>query len=849
LARAVRVMLSLCLAGGVLLGLAPRAAALNQRVYSLAELMRDAECIAVGRVAAVDSPRMRAALMIEETLKGQVAYRWLSLKVAPAGWGHPQPMIRRLAPGLPVVFFAARVRQRHVVLGYTEGTWFQITAPEGDGKQPDRMPWALTHIEVFLRRTFQGKTEELDALLREVLAGRREAPPPNPGAGAGMGPEVPRDYRPARPAPPLPDFVMKALAEPRAGGVIPRVAVRPLQADEQQWVVERAQQFKRTPEETAALLAQAGYLRRDAQRALEYERDHGGGGNRAWVRSAEEILELKQRSDRLSWLDVRGVLMRAGELFTPVTDPVDLIHGLRVRFTWDELDPMFDDDKWGRRKLNEEVARRQAARSPHPLGPSERLKPPFYNLDLGAAHQGEAAPESVGWKSLPGNGSVPRRQYAWDGAPSGAQQPGSVRVSSPGSARNPLPNRPPLPGIPLAAKAGNYAGAALWFSAGSGDLQGLPRAVESWGHYDAAWLRVRQGDTRTFLFVAQVYTPDHTDDVGEPRGGWFYIRRPSRSIDAGIRVVDAETRTTSLVPNQQALFLKVEPALDRFDRVLLRVDVALSRAEGRPNSEGRNEVKLIAYADGVGEVARATVDLNQARRDGRPALDFSDEGVLVTPAFGLRTAGEGYVPEFYLAALRGQQIGEGPTDVVRPGAPLPRVVVEPAARPANSGARPHARGPRSLVIALDSSSSMAPVFEKARMAALELLDSLKPGERFALLDWHREVHPFAPDWSASTADGIQRAREWLRAVQVKSGTNTAGAVERALAYRGVTQMVLVTDGGPPSAGVTDGGQLSQWVRERGGPALRVDAILVAAAPEDALVARLARDSGGAVSRR
>src|SRR5262249_55780456 len=151
----------------------------------------------------------------------------------------------------------------------------QITAPEG--KDPDRLPWSFTHIEVFLVRSFRGKTAELEQLLRDVVAGKREAPPPDPGAGQGMGLEFSPGYRPDRPLPPLPDFVARAIAEPKSGGVVKEVPVRPLSPEEQNWVSGTAPRFGRTAEETAQLLAQAGYAIPDAQRALEYERDHGRG--------------------------------------------------------------------------------------------------------------------------------------------------------------------------------------------------------------------------------------------------------------------------------------------------------------------------------------------------------------------------------------------------------------------------------------------------------------------------------------------------------------------------------------------------------------------------------------------
>lgn len=651
--------------------LALPAFALHQRIYPLAELIEDSDCIAVGRAVAVDIPRMRAALHLEETLKGEAPYRWLALNVAPGGWGHPTAMIRRLGPGQPLLCFAARIKNRHVLLGYSNGTWFQITAPHApEEMDADRLSWSFTHIEVYLRRTFHGSTAELEQIVREVLAGRRKAPAPDPAVRPGMGPETPLDFQSDRPLPPVPDFIAKAIAAPRSGGVVRKVATRPLTPGERRWVEEQAKAYQRTPEDTALLLAQAKYDMRDGERALQYEKEYGRGGNRAWMRSAEEILDLKQRSDRFCWLDIKGTLLRAGELFTPVGDPVDLIHGLRTRFTWDELDPILDDDKWDRKKLEEALAPIQDARRQHPLGPGDRARAVLANLAFGGRCTGQLPIESCGWKQLPGpNWDFARRQYDWDGGEGGTQRPGTVRFQAPGSARNPIANLPPKPGLPFAAKAGDYPGASLWFATSPGDYERRRRSGRGcYAYADDTWVRVRQGDSRSFLLVAQVYTPDHTDEVGEPRAGWFYIRRPSRYIDAGIRLVDGETRSVSLIP-EQALLLKVEPVLERFDRVLLRVDITTQKLEGRRNTEGRNEVTLTAFADGVGEVARTTVNLNKARMGREAVLDAGDAGVAFTPAFGLRTPGEGYVPEFYLGHVRLQQINEGEVELIPPNAP------------------------------------------------------------------------------------------------------------------------------------------------------------------------------------
>src|SRR6185437_5938857 len=98
------------------------------------------------------------------------------------------------------------------------------------------------------------------------------------------------------------------------------------------------------------------------------------------------------------------------------------------------------------------IPKKEAARSPHPLGPGDKLRRVLYNLDFGKAGSGELPMESAGWKVLPGdNWDFPRRQYDWDGSEGGSQRPEAVHYAAPGSQHNPLANLPPKPGIPLAA--------------------------------------------------------------------------------------------------------------------------------------------------------------------------------------------------------------------------------------------------------------------------------------------------------------------------------------------------------------------------------------------------------------
>src|SRR6185436_2258701 len=112
---------------------------------------------------------------------------------------------------------------------------------------------------------------------------------------------------------------------------------------------------------------------------------------------------------------------------------------------------------------------------PHPLGAGDHVRGILYTTEFERPAAPALPMETAGWKPLPGNWDLARRQYDWDGGPSGSQRPGAVQFTAPGSRANPLWNRPPKPGLPLAAKSGEYSGASLWFATGLGDYEGRDR--------------------------------------------------------------------------------------------------------------------------------------------------------------------------------------------------------------------------------------------------------------------------------------------------------------------------------------------------------------------------------------
>ncbi len=120
--------------------------------------------------------------------------------------------------------------------------------------------------------------------------------------------------------------------------------------------------------------------------------------------------------------------------------------------------------------------------------------------------------------------------------------------------------------------------------------------------------------------------------------------------------------------------------------------------------------------------------------------------------------------------------------------------------PPDDEAAPAGRLPRETVFVVDVSGSMQGVaIEQARQALLLALDRLAPGDWFNLIEFHSEpLAPF-PDSVPADAASLERARQVVRGLHVKGGTEILRAVQRALEGgaegRGlVRQVVLVTDG-------------------------------------------------------
>ena len=123
--------------------------------------------------------------------------------------------------------------------------------------------------------------------------------------------------------------------------------------------------------------------------------------------------------------------------------------------------------------------------------------------------------------------------------------------------------------------------------------------------------------------------------------------------------------------------------------------------------------------------------------------------------------------------------------------------------------------PRDVTLVLDVSGSMnGPKMEQARAAGRQLLQTLRPADRFRLIDFSSDVHTFRDEFVAAAPENIRAAERYLNALEAQGSTNIAGALREALgANRGrdaserLPVVLFITDG-EPTVGERDPGRIA-----------------------------------------
>ena len=124
---------------------------------------------------------------------------------------------------------------------------------------------------------------------------------------------------------------------------------------------------------------------------------------------------------------------------------------------------------------------------------------------------------------------------------------------------------------------------------------------------------------------------------------------------------------------------------------------------------------------------------------------------------------------------------------------------------------------RDLVAVIDVSGSMSgEKIQQAKSALIQLLGSLREGDRFRLVAFSGGVRRYASGWSAFTSDARRDAENWIRSLEAEGGTNIAGALTEAFAQAPAEQslgvVVFLTDG-QASTGETDPERIAEGAEQ------------------------------------
>lgn len=157
----------------------------------LQKVLAENQLIFTIKVDSLDPSKPAAVFTLDENFKGKAPFQRLAVNLKGDSEAekekHTPQLLRRLAPGLPVVLFVNERGSRYTAFAYTNGTWFQMAGRKDDD---GTVRWTFSHCEPYLRRTFKGTTAELRQIVIDGLAGTRKPPAPNPDEKPGFGPEV-----------------------------------------------------------------------------------------------------------------------------------------------------------------------------------------------------------------------------------------------------------------------------------------------------------------------------------------------------------------------------------------------------------------------------------------------------------------------------------------------------------------------------------------------------------------------------------------------------------------------------------------------------------------------------------
>src|SRR5256884_8756419 len=128
---------------------------------------------------------------------------------------------------------------------------------------------------------------------------------------------------------------------------------------------------------------------------------------------------------------------------------------------------------------------------------------------------------------------------------------------------------------------------------------------------------------------------------------------------------------------------------------------------------------------------------------------------------------------------------------------------------------------RDLVAVLDVSGSMSgDKLDQAKTALVQLLGTLRSGDRFRVVTFGSGVRRYAAGWTDVSGDNVRAVQEWIRRLDTDGGTNIAGALGEAFAEppaEGRLGVVVFLTDGMATVGETDPERIADQAERGRGP--------------------------------
>jgi Ca-activated chloride channel family protein len=202
----------------------------------------------------------------------------------------------------------------------------------------------------------------------------------------------------------------------------------------------------------------------------------------------------------------------------------------------------------------------------------------------------------------------------------------------------------------------------------------------------------------------------------------------------------------------------------------------------------------------VGEPYSPTHELDASREGSRRRVEVRGNARDVTILLPLRRANETSV-----AVLQHAPSNED-------GFAL--ITVSPPRAPRSSAT------PRDVTLVLDVSGSMSGrKMEQAKAAGRQFLETLRPQDRFRIIDFSTDVRTFRDEFVYATDRNVAEARRYIDALEAEGSTNISGALDEALRPRAPSErlpLVLFMTDGEPTVGLRNPAEIAaRAASERG----------------------------------